>query len=57
MPCCGATFDENTVPPWTGRTSGGFETGANHSTAALRATPPTEGILDESSHFRFDGTQ
>ena len=24
LPRCGATFDENSVPPWKGGTSGGF---------------------------------
>ena len=39
-----ATFDENSVPPWTGGTSGGSERG-NQPTPALRATPPKEGIF------------
>ena len=35
MPRCGATFDENTVPPWTRGTSGGFG-GEYQPTPALR---------------------
>ncbi len=35
MPRCAATFDENSVPPWTRGTSGGFECG-NKPTPALR---------------------
>ena len=38
MPRCGATFDENSVPPWTrGDFRGGFECG-NKLTPTLRAT-------------------
>jgi hypothetical protein len=50
MPRCGATFDENSVPPWTrGDFRGGVERGNRPPPGAprplaLRATPPTEGI-------------
>ena len=45
MPHCGATFDENSVPPWTrGDFRGVLERGSQ-PTPALRATPPTEGIF------------
>jgi hypothetical protein len=45
MPLCGATFNENGVPPWTrGDFRGVFGSG-NQPTPALRATPPMEGIF------------
>jgi hypothetical protein len=45
MPRCGATFDENSVPPLD---KGGLQGGSwtrNQPTPALRATPPMEGIF------------
>ena len=45
MPRCGATVDENSVPPWTrGDFRGIFERG-NKPTPVLRTTPLTEGIF------------
>jgi hypothetical protein len=54
MPRCGATFDENSVPPWTRgdfrRVLGAVTDNlvwvveSGNPTPALRATPPKEGI-------------
>ena len=48
MPLCGATFDENSVRPWTRGDFRGVNAGTHPGAArplSLRATPPAEGIL------------
>jgi len=37
MACCGATFDENSVPPWT---RGDFQGGLGHNSQAGVGCPP-----------------
>jgi len=45
MPRCGATFDENGVPPWTRGDFRGVLNVGTKPTPALRATPPKKGIF------------
>ena len=47
MPRCGATFDENSVPPWTrGDFRGVLDAGTDHhGHRCASRTPPTEGIF------------
>ena len=44
MPGCGATFDENSVPPWTRGTLEACERGTNPPRCCA-PPPPTEGIF------------
>ena len=55
MPLCGATFDENSVPPWTrGDFRGVLNAGSNpprRSATAVAARHPSDGVdFPRSSH-------
>jgi hypothetical protein len=54
MPRCGATFNENHVPPCTRGDFRVFGNG-NPPTPVLRATPPMEGIFQRITHIAWHG--
>ena len=48
MPRCGATFDENSVPPWTrGDFRGGFERRNDHAPALPAAVAVVQSVADK----------